>query len=437
MKKNKFGKIVIITLIMLLSNLQAFDIKQMQKDTLKELNVINTQDLVKLLEKEPNTKIIDVRSRAEINNQGGYIKANKVTNIQRGDLEFLISQEVKINDTFVVHCFNGNKSLFAAKRLKDLGYKNVLYYQDSFKVWKENKLPMSSLDKYPQSLLYNKIQEVAKGVYTSIGITAPYEYESSAHNNNLGFIVGDKSVLVWNASSSYLLAQSFHKEIKKITNKPVKYVVLENSQGHAILGSNYWKEQGAKIVAQELVEEEIAVKGEMIFSRMQRVLKDKFEGTQVVEPDEYFKDSMSFDLGNRIVEAKYLGYAHEHSDILLWLPKEKITFAGDIAFNNRLLPIFEITQTQKWLEAWDKFESLEAKIVVPGHGEVTNMQTVTKYTKGYLVYLREKIEEILDEDGGLNDAYNIDMSEFEHLDTYKELGKQNIARVFKQMEFEE
>jgi len=437
LRKNKFEKIVIITLIMLLNTLHAFDINKMQKETLKELDVINTQELVKLLKQKPNTKIIDVRSRAEINNQGGYIKANKVSNIQRGDLEFLISQEVKIDDTFVVHCFNGNKSLFAAKRLKDLGYKNVLYYKDSFKVWKENKLPISSLDKYPQSLLYNNIQKVAKGVYTSIGITAPYEYESTAHNNNLGFIVGDDSVLVWNASSSYLLAQSFHKEIKKITNKPVKYVVLENSQGHAILGSNYWKEQGAKIIAQEIVEDEIAIKGERIFSRMQRVLKDKFEGTKVVEPDEYFKDSMTFDLGNKIVEAKYLGYAHEHSDIILWLPKEKITFAGDIAFNNRLLPIFEITETKKWLEAWDKFAALNAQIVVPGHGEVTNMQRVTKYTKDYLVYLREKVEEILDDDGGLNDAYNIDMSAFEHLDTYKELGKQNIARVFKQMEFEE
>ena len=437
MIKNKYVKTIVLGLFVLLSNLNALDIAKMQEEAIKEVKVISTQDLVKLLEKKPNTKIIDVRSRSEINNQGGYIKANKVSNIQRGDLEFLISQEVKIDDTFVVHCFNGNKSLFAAKRLKDLGYKNVLYYKDSFKVWKEKKLPISSLDKYPQSLLYNKIQEVAKDVYTSIGITAPYEYESTAHNNNLGFIVGEDSVLVWNASSSYLLAQSFHKEIKKITNKPVKYVVLENSQGHAILGSNYWKEQGAKIIAHKIVEDEIAIKGQRIFSRMQRVLKDKFEGTKVVEPDEYFKDSMTFDLGNKIVEAKYLGYAHEHSDIILWLPKEKITFAGDIAFNNRLLPIFEITETKKWLEAWDKFAALNAKIVVPGHGEVTNMQTVTKYTKDYLVYLREKVEEILDDDGGLNDAYNIDMSAFEHLDTYKELGKQNIARVFKQMEFEE
>ena len=434
MLRNKILGILIS--IVFIGSLNAFDLVKMQEKIIQELNVITTKQLVELLEKEPNTKIIDVRSKDEILKQGGFIKANKVTNIPRSDLEFLIEEEVKKDEKFVIHCFNGSKSLFAAKRLKDVGYSQVTYYQDSFKEWKKQNNKISSLDKYPTSLLYNKLEKVADGVYTSIGITAPYEYESSAHNNNLGFIEGDNSILVWNASSSYLLAQAFHQEIKKITQKPIKYVVIENSQGHAMLGSNYWKEQGATIVAQEIVKKEYKAKGKKIFNRMQRAIRDKFTGTSLVEPDEYFKDSKTFDLGNRIVEAKYFGYAHEHSDIMLWLPKEKIAFAGDIAFNNRLLPIFEITETLKWLEAWDKFEALEAKIVVPGHGEVTNMNIVRKYTKDYLVHLREEIEKILDDDGDLNDAYNINMSKYEHLDTYKELGKQNIARLFKQMEFE-
>ncbi len=296
----------------------------------------------------------------------------------------------KKDEKLVIHCSDGNRSLLSAKTLKDMGYKNVIWYKDSFNGWKKANLKTSSLDKYPNSLLYNKIEKVADGIYTSIGITAPYWYESTAHNNNLGFIVGDDSVLVWNAGSSYLLAQSFHKEIKRITDKPVKYVLLENSQGHAMLGSNYWQEQGAIIVAQEIVEKEIKEKGKWVFNRLQRALRDKFDGTELTMPDKFFKDEMKFDLGNKIVEAKYFGYAHEHSDIMLWLPKEEIAFAGDIAFNNRLLPIFEITETQKWLEAWEKFAALNAKIVVPGHGDVTDMQTVTKYTKDYLVYLREK-----------------------------------------------
>jgi len=409
---------------------------QVMKEAQKTVTSINTKQLQEILKKNPNTQIIDLRTKAEILKQGGYIKANRVTNIPRGILEFSIADQVKPEETFIVHCNTGNRSLLAAKQLMDMGYKNVLHYKDSYKGWSKTGLKTSSLDRYPESMLYSKVQKVADGVYTSIGQTSPGSYENSNHNNNLGFVIGDDAVLVWNASGNYLLAKALHDEIKKITTKPVKYVVLENSQSHAMLGSNYWKEQGATIIAQEIAKQEIIEKGESIYKKKVKTLKDKILGTKIVVPDVTFKDNYTVDLGNRIVEAKYFGYAHEHSDICLWLPKEKIVFGGDLAFNQRLLPIFKITQTQKWLEASDKFAALGAKVVIPGHGDVTDMATVTKYTKGYLVYMREKIMEVLDNDGDLNEAYNIDMSAYEHLDTFKELGKQNIATLFKQMEFE-
>lgn len=402
-----------------------------------DIKYIDTKQLVELLKKNPNTQIIDVRTKADILKQGGFIKANRVINIPRGILEFKIEEEVKKDEPLVVHCFTGNRSGLAAKTLETLGYKNIYYYKNSFKAWKEAKLPTSSLDKYPESMLYSKVQKVEDGVYTSIGQTSPGTYENSNHNNNLGFVVGNKSVLVWNAAGNYLLAKALHEEIKKITNLPVKYVVIENSQSHAMLGSSYWKEQGAIIVSQEIAKKEIITKGQSILDRKVRTLKDKMLGTKIVIPDVTFTDKKVFDLGGRVVEALYFGYAHEHSDISIWLPKEKILFAGDLAFNQRVLPIFKITETLKWLESWEKLAALNAKIVIPGHGDVTDMPTVTKYTKDYIVYLRTQIAKILEDDGGLNEAYEIDLSAYEHLDTFKELAKQNIARLFGQMEFEE
>ena len=431
----KFIKVVSICTLVLVSTASA-DVEMLMKEAKKTVKSLNTQQIVEVLKKDPNTHIIDTRTRGEILKSGGYIKANRVTNIPRGILEFTIASEVKKDETFIVHCNTGNRSLLAAKKLQDMGYKNVIHYKDSYDGWSKAGLKTSSLDRYPESMLYKKIEKVAEGVYTSIGQTSPGTYENSNHNNNLGFIVGDNAVLVWNAGGNYLLAKALHEEIKKVTKKPVKYVVLENSQSHAMLGNAYWKEQGATIVAQEIAKQEMIDKGESILQRKAKSLKDKILGSKIVLPDETFKDKKVFDLGNRVVEALYFGYAHEHSDIALWLPKEKILFAGDLAFNNRLLPIFEITETNKWLEAWEKVEALNAKIVIPGHGDTTDMATVRRYTKDYLVYMREQLTEILDNDGDLNEAYEIDMSAYEHLDTFKELGKQNIARLFKQLEFE-
>lgn len=410
---------------------------QLMENYQKEVKSIDTKGLQQLLKQNPNTKIIDVRLRSDIIKQGGYIKANKVTNISRDKLEFMIADTVKADETFVLHCYTGNISLLATKQLKDMGYKNVFWYKDSFKGWKDAGLETRTPDGYIESMLFRPIEKVADGIYASIGELGPGTYENTGHNNNLGFVVGDDSVLVWNGGGSYLLAKAFHEEIKKITSKPIKYVVYENSQGHASLGGSYWKEQGATIVAQEIAKKELIELGESIANSAKKRLADKFLGTKIVLPDITFKDTYKFDLGNKIVEAKYFGYAHEHSDIAIWLPKEKIAFAGDLAFYQRMLPIFEITETKKWLEAWEKFEQLGAKIVVPGHGDVTDMAHVRKHTKDYLLHLRTKVGEVLEAGEGQEKAYLIDQSEFEDLDAFNLLAKLNAGMVYKLMEFEE
>ena len=436
MFKNILSIFVLALLSINLLNANVLTSEDLIKQAQKEIKSLNTSEVLAKLKENPNIPFIDVRPKSEISDYG-YIKANVVNRINRASLEFIIGDTINKDEEFIVYCGNGKISLLAVQQLRKMGYKNALHYgHGSFKDWRDENLPRKYTNKYINSLLYSPIQKVAKGVYVSIGITAPYLYESTAHNNNLGFVIGADSVLVWNASSSYMLAQALHFEIKQITNLPVKYVLLENSQGHAMLGTNYWQEQGATVIAQEIVKEEIDTKGDKIIARMQGVLKDKFTGSKLVYPNKYFKDNMKFDLGNRIVEAKYFGYAHEHSDIALWLPKEKILFAGDIAFNDRLLPIFKITETNKWLEAWEKVEALKAKIVIPGHGHVSDMAEVRKYTKDYLVYIRTKVLEILDDDGDLSDVYNIDMTAYQHLDTFKELSKQNLSTLFKQLEFE-
>ena len=107
-----------------------------------------------------------------------------------------------------------------------------------------------------------------------------------------------------------------------------------------------------------------------------------------------------------------------------------------MAFHQRLLPIFEHTDTAAWIETWDTFAALDAKYVVPGHGDPTNMEEVTRYTRDYLVYLREKIGEVIDEGGDLQQAYDVDQSPYAHLDTFHELARLNADTVFRAMEFE-
>jgi glyoxylase-like metal-dependent hydrolase (beta-lactamase superfamily II) len=171
--------------------------------------------------------------------------------------------------------------------------------------------------------------------------------------------------------------------------------------------------------------------------RMKARQKDKGKHTEATVPDIIFDDKYEINLGGTTIQALHLGPAHSPGDIVVWLPQSKVVIAGDMAFHQRLLPVTDHTDTAAWIETWNnKFETLGAEIVVPGHGTPTNMIQVRKYTRDYLLYVRAEVERILDEDGDLQQAYEMDLSAYEHLDTFTDLAKQNIGRIFRAMEFE-
>ncbi len=292
-------------------------------------------------------------------------------------------------------------------------------------------------DKYPNSLLYDKPYEVIPGVFSAIGATAPPTYENAGHNNNLSFIVTGDGVVVMNAGAAYGLAKALHDEIKAVTDQEVKLVFNENGQGHAILGNSYWAEQGVPIVAHVDAAEVVEKNGGAILEDMKRYNKDRSDGTEVQGPTETFEDEYIVEMGDFRIEARYLGPAHSPGDIVIWLPEQSLVISGDMAFHERMLPIFADTYTADWLETWEnEFEPLGATYVIPGHGHPTNMAQVRRYTRDYLVYLREKIGAHLDAGGGLAEAYYVDQSPYARLDTFEELATKNAGRVFEQMEFE-
>jgi len=291
-------------------------------------------------------------------------------------------------------------------------------------------------DKAPDSMLYDLPRPVIDGVWSAIGALSPITYANSGHNNNLSFVVTSEGVLVVNASANYLLAKALHDEIKKRTDQPVKYVVLENGQIHAALGTNYWQEQGVTVIAHEDAAHEITENAFALLDQLKRQVKDKAKGTVVSAPDETFKDERIIEMGGVRFELHHLGPTHSPGDIVVWLPQKRLVISGDIAFHQRMLPLFDDTDTAGWLQTWEKFAALDAKYVIPGHGEPTDMTQVTRYTKDYLVYLRGKVSDLLQKGGTLRDAYNIDQSAYLHLPTSEFLAKRNAGQVFQKMEFE-
>jgi len=292
-------------------------------------------------------------------------------------------------------------------------------------------------DQYPQSELYAKPVEVIPHVFSAIGATGPPTYENGGHNNNLSFIVTDEGVVVINAGASSRLAEALHEEIRNITDMPVVLVINENGQGHAMLGNGYWRDQGVDILAHADAVAETRENGDFIFQGMERYNRDKAEGSRVEHANLSFEDSYDISLGGVEIRVLHLGPAHDPGDVQVWIPAWEIMLTGDLAFHERMPPIFEHTCTSCWLETWEQaLEPMAPTYVIPGHGHPTNMAQVRRYTRDYLIDLRAKIGVHIEEGGDLAGAYYVDQSNWSHVDTFEELATRNAGRVFEEMEWE-
>jgi glyoxylase-like metal-dependent hydrolase (beta-lactamase superfamily II) len=268
-------------------------------------------------------------------------------------------------------------------------------------------------------------------VFSAIGATAPPTYENSGHNNNLSFIETDEGVIVVNGGASYRLAAALHEEIKAVTDKPVVLVINENGQGHAMLGNSYWAAQGVDILAHVDAIAAFEKEADFILQGMQRYNRDKAEGTTIALPNISFTDRYDVSLGGVEIQVLHLGPAHDPGDTQVWIPAWGMMIAGDIAFHERMLPIFEGTCTKCWLETWETaFEPLAPTYVIPGHGHPTNLAQVRRFTFDYLTDLRAKIGEHIDAGGDLAGAYYVDQTQWQRLDTFEELATKNAGRHF-------
>lgn len=292
-------------------------------------------------------------------------------------------------------------------------------------------------DQYPQSELYSKPVEVIPHVFSAIGATAPPTYENAGHNNNLSFVVTGDGVVVINGGASARLAAALHDEIRAVTDQPVRLVINENGQGHAMLGNSYWADQGVDILAHVEAVEEIEENGDFILQAMQGYNRDKADGTRVAVPNLSFEDREIVEMGNVTLEVLHLGSAHGPGDTQVWIPAWDIMIAGDIAFHERMPPIFADTCTSCWIETWaTALVPMNPTYVIPGHGHPTNLAQVSRYTHDYLVDLRARIGAHIDEGGDLAGAYYVDQTSWAHLDTFEELATKNAGRVFEEMEWE-
>jgi len=279
--------------------------------------------------------------------------------------------------------------------------------------------------------------QVGPGVYAFIGDTGMRSYENEGMNANAGFIVTRAGVVVVDSGSSYLVAKTMHAAIRKITQQPVKYVINTGGQDHRWLGNGYFKEQGAQIIASRKARADMEERGAAELAALKPELREKLAGTQIVYPDRLFDQTDSLKLGGEEIQIKFFHGGHTPGDAIVWLPKSRTLFSGDLVFTDRLLGVLPFSNSKDWLASFEEIEKLKPKVIIPGHGKVCDFPKARSDTKDYLVLLRNHMRKAYDAGSDLQKAIDtLDQSAFRHLENYELLKGGNASRIYLEMESE-
>jgi glyoxylase-like metal-dependent hydrolase (beta-lactamase superfamily II) len=266
--------------------------------------------------------------------------------------------------------------------------------------------------------------KVADRVYALVGDLGQRSPENLGHNMTSGFIVTAQGVVVIDTGASKLGAQAIRAAIRKVTDKPVIYAVNTGGQDHRWLGNDYFRRQGATLVASEAGLADMRSRGAEQQAMAERFLMDKFAGTEPAFPDITFRDRYVLPVAGERIELIDTGGAHTPGDILVWLPARSIVFSGDTVFVQRLLGVLP-GSAGRWIRSLEYLrDELKPRIVVPGHGHVTDLDEALRDSYDYLVFLRNAVSQRF-ADGAFDPveaSQGLDQSRFKHLLNYDDPG---------------
>ncbi len=288
----------------------------------------------------------------------------------------------------------------------------------------------------PVSVQALEVQEVTDGVYAIVGDLGPRTVENLANNGTFGVVVTDEGVVLVDPGGSWLGAAAIDAAIDTVTDQPVKIVINSGGQDHRWIGNGYWKAQGAEIVASNAAVADQKDRGSEQFSALAFVLKDKLDGTEPVYADVTFDEAYDFSLGGVDFEVRHVGAAHTPGDSFVWVPSKDTVFTGDIVYTERMLGVGGQSASASWIEVFEAIAGLNPAHVVPGHGSATDLATATADTYDYLVNLRARMGDYIDEGGDIIDSVKVDQSAFTYLENFDQLAGKNAQRVFEEMEWE-
>lgn len=245
------------------------------------------------------------------------------------------------------------------------------------------------------------LEQLAEGVYAFTAEGDP----------NVGCIVGTDAILAIEARATPFMARKWIDVIRaEVSELPFGDLVLTHYHAVRTLGASAF---GARrILAHANTKALIDERGAEDWASEQGRMPRLFAGAETIpgltRPTDTFEDTLSLDLGDRRVELRHIGRGHTSGDIVIWLPDERILFAGDLV-EARAAPYMGDSYPGEWSSTTlDAVAALGATRLVGGRGPVVRDGAVANAIDDTRAFVRATLggtREVRERGGSLREAF--------------------------------
>ncbi len=265
-------------------------------------------------------------------------------------------------------------------------------------------------------------------------IYAYIQARATWYQSNAGFIVGKDYVVVVDSLATLDLTRKFRDEIRKVTDKPIRYLINTHHHGDHIYGNHVFA--GATIISHDYCRSEAIEQGIRDPDIMNTIFPEfDFRGIAITPADITFDRQLTLHMDEREIQLLYFGPGHTAGDIIVYLPEERIIFAGDFIFLYST-PLGMEGSFAGWLRNLEAMANLGAQTYVPGHGPVCGSEGL-KLCRDYLVFVQREARKRFDKGMTVDEAAkDIDLGQFKQWPNHERI-LANLERLWREFRGED
>ena len=281
------------------------------------------------------------------------------------------------------------------------------------------------------------LEEVADKIYVHFGFQEDANKINKGDISNIGFIVGDKSILVIDTGGTPSIGEALYKKINDISDLPISYVVITHSHPDHYFGTNVFINESADIIGHSKLQRSLDANFEfyknlqLVNTRDQSVKEFKnFKITKIVNVDK----KLTIDLGNRIVEIKAWPSGHTDNDLSIFDKKTRTLWTENI-FIKRTPSIR--ASVKGWKKNLEETSKMDVNLIIPGHGPVKKKNEAIRPMLSYFNRLIENTRKFHKNNLSLSKAIeNFPSKNLENWLLYNIYHPSNVTKVYTELEWE-